>query len=82
MNLKIWGLWLILSVQVGFIDTGMAGEGIKQFFQQNNMPILPPTVMNKALSFLATKASVGIYGEKLIGKDMDEWLKEKDIKFD
>ena len=66
----------------GFTDTGMAGEGIKQFFQQNNMPILPPTVMNKALSFLATKASVGIYGEKLIGKDMDEWLKEKDIKFD
>ena len=28
------------------------------------------------------RVTAGNYGEKLIGKDMDEWLKEKWIQFD
>lgn len=65
----------------GFTDTGMAGEGAKDFFLKNDMPILQPTVMNKAISFLASSASTGISGEKLIGKDMDAWLEAKGIEF-
>ena len=45
------------------------------------MPILPPTVLNKVISFLASPESAGIHGEKLIGKDFDRWLKEKGIAF-
>ena len=53
----------------GFTYTGMAGEGINEFFQKNNMTILKPTVMNKAILFLASAESNGIMGGKIIGKD-------------
>ena len=81
-ELKDMGIMVNIICPGGFTDTGMAGEGVKEFFLKNNMPILPPTVMNKAISFLASPQAAGIYGEKLIGKDMDEWLKEKGIQFD
>jgi hypothetical protein len=43
--------------------------GVKEFFQQNNLPILPPTVLNKVILFLASKDAAGTTGEKFIGKD-------------
>ena len=46
------------------------------------MPILQPTVLNKVISFLASPASAGVYGQKIIGKEFDGWLKEKGIVFD
>ena len=57
-------------------------KGVKEYFQKHNMPILPPTVMNKAISFLASPASEGITGEKIIGKDIDEWMKARGINFE
>ena len=66
----------------GFTDTGMAGKGVKEFFQQNNMTVLQPTVLNKVISFLASEESGGISGEKFIGKDFDAWLHDKGIEFD
>jgi NAD(P)-dependent dehydrogenase (short-subunit alcohol dehydrogenase family) len=66
----------------GFTDTDMAPAGIKEFFKKNNMPILPPTIMNRAILFLASPASKGITGEKLIGKDFDRWLKSRNIDFE
>ena len=81
-ELKDMGIMVNVICPGGFTDTGMAGEGVKEFFEKNNIPILQPTVMNKAVSFLASPASAGIFGEKLIGKDMDTWLADKGIKFD
>ena len=65
----------------GFTDTGMAGVGVKEFFQKNNMRILEPTVLNKVALFLASSASAGISGEKLIGCEFDQWLSDKGIEF-
>lgn len=81
-ELKDMGIMVNVICPGGFTDTGMAGQGVKEFFQKNNMPILPPTVMNKAVSFLASSASAGISGEKIIGKDIDVWLESKGIKFE
>jgi NAD(P)-dependent dehydrogenase (short-subunit alcohol dehydrogenase family) len=81
-ELREMGIMVNVICPGGFTDTGMAGEGVKAFFQKNNMPILPPTVMNKAISFLASTASAGISGEKIIGKDIDSWLKERGIDFE
>ena len=81
-ELKDMGIMVNVICPDGFTDTGMAGEGIKEYFIKNNLPILPPTVMNKAITFLASPASAGITGEKIIGKDIDEWLKEKGIEFE
>lgn len=66
----------------GFTDTDMAPAGAKEFFRQNNMPILPPTIMNRVILFLASPASKGITGEKLIGKDLDRWLESRNITFE
>ena len=76
-ELKEFGIDVNVICPGGFTDTGMAGEGVKEFFLKNNMPILPPTVMNKVILFLASPESKGISGEKIIGKDFDKWLKER-----
>ena len=81
-ELKDMGIMVNVICPGGFTDTGMAGEGVKEFFIKNNMPILQPTVMNKAISFLASPASAGITGEKLIGKDIDQWLADRGIDFE
>ena len=81
-ELKNSGIPVNVICPGGFTDTGMAGAGVKEYFRKNDMPILQPTVMNKAILFLASSASNGITGEKIIGKDIDEWLKNRNIKFD
>ena len=81
-ELKDLGVMVNIICPGGFTNTGMAAEGVKEFFIKNNLPILQPTVMNKAISFLASEASHGIYGEKIIGKDFDEWLMGKGISFE
>lgn len=68
-ELKDYSIDVNILCPGGFTDTGMAGEGVKEFFQKNNMPILKPTVMNKAILFLASDESNGTTGEKIIGKD-------------
>ena len=65
----------------GFTDTPMAGPGMKERLLNSGMPVLQPTVLNKVVSFLASPASAGISGEKLIGKDFDRWLAERGIDF-
>ncbi len=66
----------------GFTDTNMAGIGDVEERRKKNLEVLPPTVLNKTISFLASPASKGIHGEKIIGKDFNEWLKEKGIAFE
>ena len=81
-ELRDMGIMVNVICPGGFTDTGMAGEGVKEFFLKNNMPILQPDVMNKVILFLASPAAAGISGEKLIGKDIDEWLRSKSISFE
>ncbi|MBQ1332741.1 MAG: SDR family oxidoreductase [Lachnospiraceae bacterium] len=65
----------------GFTDTAMAGEGDLEYMRENGLPVLEPTVLNRTISFLASPASAGITGEKIIGKDFDAWLAEREIDF-
>ena len=81
-ELKDLGIRVNVIGPGGFTDTGMALERDKEFRKKNSMPILEPTVLNKVISFLASPASAGIYGQKMIGKDFDEWLEEKGIIFE
>lgn len=80
-ELRDLGIMVNVICPGGFTDTGMAGAGVKEFFQKNHMQILEPTVMNKAILFLASPESDGLTGEKIIGKDFDEWIKNKNIEF-
>lgn len=65
-----------------FTDTAMAKKGVKEFFKKNNMPILEPTVMNKIALFLASDLSDKFNNEKLIGKEFDQWLENRNITLD
>ena len=76
------GIMVNIICPGGFTDTNMSGTGDREFRLKNNMPILPPTVLNKVISFLASPASAGIHGEKFIGNDFDRWLKERGIVFE
>lgn len=62
-------------------EAGMAGAGVKAFFQQHNMPILPPTIMNEVILFLASSEAKGITGEKIIAKDFETWLNNRGLAF-
>jgi len=65
----------------GFTDTNMAPPGAKEFMLKNHRPVLPPTVLNRTILFLASAEAEGLTGEKLVGKELDRWLEERGIIF-
>ncbi len=65
----------------GFTDTNMAPPGAKESMLKNGRSVLPSTVLNKTILFLASSAARGLTGEKLIGKDLDRWLEERGVAF-
>ena len=65
----------------GFTDTAMAPKGLLESHLRNGNTVLQPDVMNDAILFLASPASKGITGEKIVGKSFGEWLREKGIEF-
>ena len=81
-ELREMGIMMNVICPGGFTDTPMAGEGVLEHFRKNNLPVLPPSILNKTISFLASPLSAGISGEKLIGKEFDVWLAERGIEFD
>ena len=74
------GIMVNIICPGGFTDTNMAGKGDKEARLKNNLPILPPDILNKTISFLASPAAAGIHGEKIVGKDFDEWIMAKQRK--
>lgn len=63
----------------GFTDTSMAPAGAKERFLQSGLPILPPTVLNEVILFLASPAAAGLTGEKIIGKEFRQWLADRGL---
>ena len=58
----------------GFTDTAMAPPGAKERFLKSGLPVLPPTVLNETILWLASPDAAGLTGEKLVGKDFSQWL--------
>ena len=81
-ELRDEGIMVNVICPGGFTDTSMATEEMKERFRRTGLPILPPDILNRVISFLASSASEGISGEKIVGKDFDEWLKAREIDFD
>ena len=75
------GIAVNLLCPGGFTDTAMAPKGLLESHLRNGRTVLAPDVMNEAILFLASEASAGITGEKLVGKDFRQWLTEKGIEF-
>lgn len=66
----------------GFTRTNLATPDMLAFFEQNNLTVLEPTVLNRPILFLASEAAQNVTGEKLIGKDFDAYLEDHQISFD
>ena len=65
----------------GFTDTAMASDEMKERFRKGGGSILPPSILNRVISFLASPVSEGIHGEKIVGREFDRWLVERGIRF-
>ena len=61
----------------GFTDTNMAPPGAKERMLAAGLPVLPPTVLNDAILYLASDAAAGLTGQKLVGKDFSQWLAKR-----
>lgn len=81
-ELREAGIMVNVICPGGFTDTNMAPKGAAVAMRNSGRQVLPPTVLNKTISFLASPASAGITGEKLVGKDLDAWLGARGIAFD
>ncbi len=61
----------------GFTDTNMAPPGLTERMRASGLPVLPPTVLNEVILYLASNPAADLTGEKLVGKDFAEWLEER-----
>ena len=80
---ELWDAGITVNVICpgGVTDTAMTTPAMKAAHQRKQHPILPPDIMNPVILFLASPASEGITGEKIIGKEFEKWLKEKGINY-
>ena len=59
----------------GASNTGFVSEESRAYYE--NRGLLPATILNEAILFLASDKAEGLTGERIIGKEFHEWLKEK-----
>ena len=80
-ELREYGIAVNIICPGGVTDTDMASEQMKRSFKENKVSLLPPSVLNRTIAFLASSASSGITGEKIVGKEFDQWLESRKIRF-
>ncbi len=76
-ELRDLGITVNVVCPGGFTDTNMAPAGAKERFLRNGLPILPPTVLNEVILYLASPEAAGLTGEKLVGREFREWLRRR-----
>ena len=50
----------------GFTDTNMAPPGLTERMRASGLPVLPPTVLNEVILYLASNPAADLTGEKLM----------------
>ena len=76
-ELEARGITVNVICPGGFTDTNMAPPGAKERMLAAGLPVLPPTVLNEVILYLASPAAAGLTGEKLVGKDFPQWLAKR-----
>ncbi|MBR3275399.1 MAG: SDR family oxidoreductase [Eubacterium sp.] len=61
----------------GATDTGMATDDMREMFRKMGRTMLPASIMNEAILYLASPEAEGLNGEKIIGNRFHEWLAER-----
>ena len=76
-ELKPRGIRVNVICPGGFTDTNMAPPGATERMREAGLPVLPPTVLNEVILYLASHAAMDLAGQKLVGKDFQQWLSER-----
>ena len=75
-ELKERGIRVNVICPGGFTDTNMAPPGLTERMRASGLPVLPPTVLNEVILYLAANPAADRTGEKLVGKDFAKWRSE------
>ena len=78
-EMEAYNVTVNLLAPGGPADTGFVTDEIRERY--NTMGLLPASIMNDAILFLASDKAKGITGEKIIARLFDEWLEEKGIQW-
>ena len=76
-ELEAYNITVNLLAPGGPSDTGFVTDEIRARY--NAIGLLPASIMNEAIVFLASDKAKGVNGEKIIARQFDEWLSEKGI---
>ena len=79
-ELKDRGITVNVLLPGGASNTGFVPEEIREHFEARGL--LPATILNDPILFLASDQAAGMTGERIIGKEFNEWLAEKSITFE
>ena len=71
-ELKDYNITVNVLLPGGPSDTGFVTDDVRGHFE--SMGLLPASVMNEAISFLASAKATGVTGERIIAKDFQQWL--------
>ncbi len=76
-ELKKYNIMVNVLLPGGAVDTGGLPEEISQKLP---FKLLSPDIMGAPIIFLASHLAEGITGERIIAKDFDKWLKQRQAK--
>lgn len=80
-ELRDLGITVNMLLPGGAVDTPLMNEKNRNDFLKIST-LLDSQIMKKPILFLASSLADGITGERIIAKEFDSWLKNKDITFD
>lgn len=79
-ELPRYGLTVNVICPGGATDTGMCTEKMREFFKKSGRTMLPPSVMNDTILFLASPEAEKVNGEKIVAKEFEAWCREKGFR--
>ena len=74
-ELRDMGIMVNVLLPGGPSDTGFVTDEVRAHFTE--LGLLPASIMNEAILFLASEKAEGMTGERIIGKDFQQWLESR-----
>ena len=79
-ELRSFGITVNTLLPGGAVDTPLMTEKNRTDFLRLS-PLLDPAIMKPPILFLASNLADGITGERIIAKEFENWLNERNIIF-
>ena len=77
-ELRDMGVTVNILLPGGASNTGFVTEDMREHFEARGL--LPASILNDPILFLASEKAEGLTGERIIGKEFSQWLEEKGIE--